>query len=160
MRMIQSQGCKVTIGDKPDEPYLYGKSLMQPLKLMQLTANSDPDFQRPRFKTIDDMLDLARELVDGLNKLGEQKFPLDVRRGVRKMEREKNSEMLKSASKTYFFDIKETRDKKPFLIITESRLMGDGQKPERTSIMIFQENVHEFANIVNSMAERIAKSNQ
>ncbi len=53
------------------------------------------------------------------------------------MEREKKSEMLKTGSKTYFFDVKETREGKPYLIITESRLKGEGEKPERTSIMIF-----------------------
>ncbi len=130
---------------------------MQPLELMQETTRPEADFQRPRFATIDDMLELARKLVEGLNILGERKYPLDVRRGVRYMEREKKSEMLKAASKTYFFDIKETREGKPYLIITESRLKGEGEKPERTSIMIFQENIEEFAGIVTKMAERVAQ---
>lgn len=71
------------------------------------------------------------------------------------MEREKKSEMLKAASKTYFFDIKETREGKLYLIITESRLKGEGEKPEHTSIMIFQEHIQEFAGIVTKMAERV-----
>lgn len=103
------------------------------------------------------MLELARKLVDGLNKLGEQRHPLDVRRGVSSMEREKKSEMLKASSKTYFFDIKETREGKPYLIITESRLKGEGEKPERSSVMIFQENIEEFAGIVAKMAESISQ---
>ena len=76
------------------------------------------------------------------------------------MEREKKSEMLKAASKTYFFDVKETREGKPYLVITESRLKGEGEKPERSSVMVFQENIEEFAGIVSQMAERIAPSKQ
>ena len=127
------------------------------LELMQETTHPEADFHRPRFATIDDMLELARKLVEGLNMLGERKYPLDVRRGVRNMEREKKSEMLKAASKTYFFDIKETREGKPYLIITESRLKGEGEKPERSSVMVFQENIEEFAGIVSTMAKRMAR---
>lgn len=128
---------------------------MPQLEYMQPRTISESDFQRPKFITIDDMLELARKLVEGLNKLGEQRFPLGIRRGVRNMERENKSEMLKTSSKTYFFDIKETREGKPYLIITESRLKGKGQKPERTSIMIFQENIEEFAGIVLQMSSKI-----
>ena len=95
--------------------------------------------------------------MDGLDKLGERKYPLDIRRGVSNMERDKKSEMLKATSKTYFFDIKETREGKPYLIITESRLKGEGEKPERSSVMVFQENIEEFAGIVATMAERVAQ---
>jgi len=124
---------------------------------MQETTHPEADFHRPRFATIDDMLELARRLVDGLDKLGERKYPLDIRRGVSNMERDKKSEMLKATSKTYFFDIKETREGKPYLIITESRLKGEGEKPERSSVMVFQENIEEFAGIVATMAERVAQ---
>src|SRR5512140_965158 len=139
------------------EPYPYGRSSMRQLELMQETTPPDVDSRRPRFATLDDMLELARKLVEGLNKLGEQRYPLDVRRGVSSMEREKKSEMLKASSKTYFFDIKETREGKPYLIITESRLKGEGEKPERSSVMIFQENIEEFAGIVTKMAESISQ---
>jgi len=128
---------------------------------MQATRESDANLRRPEFTTIDDVLELARKLVEGLNELGERKYPLDIRRGVRNMvEQERKSEMLKASSKTYFFDIKETKERKPYLIITESRLKGEGQKPERSSVMIFQENVQEFAAIVTKMAEGIAQSSQ
>ena len=74
------------------------------------------------------------------------------------MERElKKSEMLKASSKTYFFDIKETKEGKPYLIITESRLKGEGEKPERSSIMIFQESIEEFSGIVLQMMSRMGK---
>jgi len=120
----------------------------------------ESNLRRPAFTTIDDMLDLARELVDGLNQLGERRHPLDIRRGVRNMvERKENeSEMLKASGKTFFFDIKESREKKPYLVITESRLKGEGEKPERNSIMIFQESLDEFAEVVAKMAKKIAPS--
>ena len=156
--MIQSQNYSGVIAGKRGEPYHSGRLWMQPLELMQETSRTEPDFHRPRFATIDDMLDLAQKLVDGLNKLGEQKYPLDIRRGVRNMERElKKSEMLKASSKTYFFDIKETKEGKPYLIITESRLKGEGEKPERSSIMIFQESIEEFSGIVLQMMSRMGK---
>ena len=127
---------------------------------MQELTRSQAEFTRPGFATIDDMLDLARQLVDGLNQLGERKHPLDIRRGVRNMveREEKKSEMLKASGKTFFFDIKETREKKPYLVITESRLKGEGEKPERSSIMIFQENLGEFSEIVGKLAKRMVPS--
>ena len=133
--------------------------MMQSEHMPQLNR-LEAEFTRPRFATIDDMLDLARKLVDGLNQLGERKDPLEIRRGVRNMvERaERKSEMLKAAGKTFFFDVKETREKKPYLVITESRLKGEGEKPERSSIMIFQENLGEFAEVVAKMAKKITPS--
>ena len=111
---------------------------------------------RPRFVTIDDMIELARRLAEGLVKLGAIKHPLGIRRGVNSMvERANKGEMLKAVGKTYFFDIKETREGKPYLIITESRVKGEGEKPERSSILIFQDNIQEFADLVNQMAKKI-----
>ena len=135
-------------------------------KVRDETDNMTEEFQpsklrcssdRQAFVTIDDLTRLATELQVGLSKLGEYKYPLDVRKGVRLMERDKKSEMLKASAKTYFFDIKETREGKPYLIITESRLKGDGEKPERSSVMVFQENIEEFAGIVTKMAERVVE---
>jgi hypothetical protein len=158
--MIQLQNYNGVIADKRGEPYPSGRSWMRPLEIMQEITHLEPDFHRPRFATIDDMLELARKLVDGLNKLGERKYPLDIRRGVRNMvERtERKGEMLKTLSKTYFFDIKETRDHKPYLVITESRLKGEGEKPERSSIMIFQDNLQDFAGIVSQLAEKYGQT--
>lgn len=158
--MISSQTYSDGIAERRAEPYLYGRSSTPQSELMQETTCQEADLQRPRFETIDDMLELARKLVEGLNTLGKRKYPLDVRRGVINMEREKKSEMLKAAAKTYFFDIKETREGKPYLIITESRLKGEGEKPERSSVMVFQENIGEFAGIVSQMAQRIVPGKQ
>ena len=63
--------------------------------------------------------------------------------------------MLKTSAKTYFFDIRETRDGNPFLVITESRLKGKEKKPERSSIIIFQDNAQEFSEMVSRMTAEI-----
>jgi len=44
------------------------------------------------------------------------------------------------------------------LIITESRLKGKDKKPERSSILVFQENIQNFADKVNQMAQEMALS--
>ena len=160
--MMQSQNYRGVIADKPEGHYPSGGLLTQQLELMQEISERgfEMESRRPRFTTIDDMIDLARKLVDGLNKLGAVKHPLGIRRGVRNMvERKTQSEMLKTRAKTYFFDIRETKDGKPFLVITESRLKGKGEKPERSSIIVFQDSLKEFAKNVSRMADKITEGN-
>jgi len=106
--------------------------------------------------TIDELQDIARALVRGLSKLGEYKYPLAIRKGVRIMvEREKPIDVVKAGAITYFFDVKETKAGKPYLLITESRFKGEGEDRERKSIVIFQESVPDFANMVTEVASRI-----
>lgn len=138
-----------------------GRLWMQQLELMQNNKTSrlenDPD--RGPFITIDDLQRLAQELVDGLNRLGDYKRPLDIRRGrkgVKNMiEQDKRSETVKAGSKTYFFDIKETREGNPYLVITESRFKGEGGDRERKTIVVFQENASEFADAVSKMTAKL-----
>ena len=59
--------------------------------------------------------------------------------------------------KTYFFDIKKTKEDKPYLVITESRFKGEGKERERVSIAIFPENTEEFAEAVGEMTAKIRK---
>jgi hypothetical protein len=118
-------------------------------------AISDQEPDRD-FTTIDDAIGMAEQLLEGLNKLGEYKHPLDVRRGVgRLVDKDENSKILKAGAKTYFFDIKETKDKKPFLLITESRFKGEGEERERSSIVVFEQNIPAFAEAVSEMATKI-----
>ena len=119
-------------------------------------AQSDYSDNR-EFTTIDDAIGLAEELLTSLNKLGEYKHPLDVRRGVSSViDKDDRSKILKAGGRTYFFDIKETKDKKPFLLITESRFKGEGDERERSSILVFQHNVQDFAQAISDLAEKIA----
>lgn len=112
--------------------------------------------------TIDDLQQTAKHLVEGLRKLGEYKYPLAIRRGFRKevknMAKQKGiSKTVKAGSITYFFDVKETKAKKPYLVITESRFKGEGEDRERKAILVFQEHAQEFAKTVGEMAAKLGK---
>ena len=95
----------------------------------------------------------------GLKKLSEFKYPLDVRRGVRKgvekrMNDDTESVQIKGSGRTYFLDIENTKEGKPYLRITESR-KGEGDKWERNSINVFPENAKEFAEAISEMITKL-----
>jgi hypothetical protein len=115
---------------------------------------------REPFVTIDDLVIKAQDLFNGLQKLSEFKYPLDIRRGIRKgvkhmAAQAERSKTIKAGSKTYFFDIKETKDGKQYLVITESRFKGESEDRERKAIIVFQENATEFLNTVSEMVAMI-----
>ena len=68
-----------------------------------------------------------------------------------------NSEILKAGAKTYFFDLKMTKDDKPYLLITESRFSGEEGERERNTIVIFPEQAEEFGNLVSSFTKKITE---
>ncbi|MCK5430627.1 MAG: DUF3276 family protein [Anaerolineales bacterium] len=110
---------------------------------------------KPGFTTIDDVIQLAQELMARLSQLGEYKHPLMVRRGrkgvVNMVERNEDSMTVKAGSKTYFFDIKQTKEGKPYLVITESRFKGEGNERERISIAVFPEYAESFLKALEEM---------
>ena len=110
---------------------------------------------RVSFTTIDDVILLSQELFKRLREIGEYKHPLAVRKGVKVMPDKKESQTVRAGSITYFFDIKKTRDNKPFLVITESRFKGDREDRERRTIVVFQEKVKEFAQAVSKISEKL-----
>ena len=111
------------------------------------------------YTTIDDVIRLAQELLARLNQLGEYKHPLDVRRGrkevMKMIEREENSRIVKAGPKTYFLDVKETKEGKPYLMITESRFKGEGEERERSTIIVFQDNAHAFSEALTEMVAKL-----
>ena len=112
------------------------------------------------FITIDDLVHKAQELSLGLVKLSEYKYPLDIRRGVRKgvekrMRDNKSSRQIKGRGRTYFLDVEQTKENKPYLRITESR-KGDGDQFERHSIHVFPEDIGDFAQAVSEIAARLS----
>ena len=115
---------------------------------------SNPD--REPSITIDDLLQKAQELSDGLKKLSEYKHPLDTRRGVKRkgvkkhMNEDSQSKQIKARGRTYFLDIQATKEGKPYLRVTESR-KGAGDKFERNSVNVFPEDADEFAQAVSQM---------
>ncbi len=66
-----------------------------------------------------------------------------------------NSQKVRAGSQTYFFDLKKTKEDKPFLVITESRYMGEGKERERASIVVFQDHVQEFLRAVEDMVKKL-----
>jgi hypothetical protein len=127
------------------------RNVMQKIQLSELTLRT----KRQPFVTIDDLARLANELQVGLNKLGEFKYPLGIRRGVRKVINDRGSMTIKSIGRMYFLDIKITKVGNPYLVITESRSKRDSEEKERSSIVVFQENAREFADAVANMVSKI-----
>lgn len=68
-----------------------------------------------------------------------------------------DSIIVKAGSKTYFFDLKQTRDNKPYLLLTESRYKGEGEERERVSITIFPESAAPFGQAVAEMVSRLSE---
>ena len=78
-----------------------------------------------------------------------------LRKGVILMKSDNNNLQVRAGTRTYFFDLKETKDKKPYLVITESRFKGEGKDHERTSMLIFQDHVKEFSGATSNMAAKM-----
>jgi hypothetical protein len=66
------------------------------------------------------------------------------------------SRTVKAGSKTYFFDLKETKEGQPYLTITESRFKGEGQERERSSIVVFSDHAGDFLEAAREMIEKIS----
>lgn len=113
---------------------------------------------REPFTTIDDLAQLAQELVSGLEKLSESKHPLDIRRarkGVgQNLSDDSQSVQIDGAGRTYFLDVEKSKKGDPYLKITESR-KGKQGKFERNSIFVFPEDADEFANAVSEMTAKL-----
>ena len=134
-------------------------------QLPSLKGNSidlSRDSTKDVFITIDDLHRHAQDLARGLQTLGGYKYPLKVRRGSRKEVKDMNAEgdsdsrMLKAGKKTYFFDIKSTKDGKPYLLITESWYKDDGGKtPDRNNIVVFPDQAKDFALAIVAMLDKI-----
>lgn len=120
-------------------------------KRKESQQRSEPSAQEP-FVTIDDCIQSARELFSRLSRLGEYKHPLEVRKGVTvPMAAQNVSKTIKAASRTYFFDLRKTKDGKPYLVITESRL----KENQRSQITIFGEEARAFLDATREMIEAI-----
>jgi hypothetical protein len=121
-------------------------------------SQQNSELVRPPFLTIDDAIQEAERLTAILRELGEQKYPLDIRRGVaRKQEEtieltaEDNDVVLKAGAKSYVFDIKQARNGTAYLAISEKR--GGGK--ERGVIYVFAEHARAFSQAVSQMTMRL-----
>jgi hypothetical protein len=61
------------------------------------------------------------------------------------------SKTVIAGSTTYFFDIQETKGGKPYLVITERRFRGEGSERQRSSIVVFPEQIKEFISAAQEM---------
>lgn len=68
---------------------------------------------------------------------------------------QKYSKTVKAGSKTYFFDLKETKESQPYLTITESRFMGEGKDRERASILVFPDHAQDFLEAAQEMISKL-----
>ena len=84
--MMQLQRSKDSIGEEQVDLFQSGRLSMQPSEPMSNSKmkQSKLEIDRDPFVTIDDLLDKAQDLFSGLRDLSERKYPLDIRRGVRK----------------------------------------------------------------------------
>ena len=64
-----------------------------------------------------------------------------------------HSKTIQTKSNSYFFDVKAAKNGNKYLIITESRIK-DGQK-YRNSVMVFSNNLQQFAEGFAEMADKI-----
>lgn len=107
---------------------------------------------RAPFITIDECIEAAQVLVQRLSRLGAQRHPLDVRRGVRVPVRNNApSRTVKASSRTYFFDVRTAADGRRFLNITESRL----RDKQRLQITVFPEEIREFVVALQELADML-----
>ena len=67
-----------------------------------------------------------------------------------------DSRTVRAGSNTYFFDLKETDDGKPFLVITQSRFKGEGKGHDRASLAVFPETVNEFLETAQDMLNKLS----
>lgn len=62
-----------------------------------------------------------------------------------------HSERLQCGSKTYFFDMRETKSGDKYLQITESRLLKEGGGRRKSDIAIFKEHLKDFKEMLEQM---------
>jgi hypothetical protein len=72
-----------------------------------------------------------------------------------KMAKASKSEQLKGSGSTYFFDVQEAKTGSKYLRITQSRKAEEEGKFERTSIVVFPEDVKEFGQKVAKLLKEL-----
>ena len=75
------------------------------------------------------------------------------------MSDQKNSQSVRAGSITYFFDVKVTRQGKPYLMLTMSRFKGENEDWDRVSIPLFPEHIQNFTKTFLEMSQNIPVDN-
>ena len=66
------------------------------------------------------------------------------------------SSTLKAGAKTFFFDVNVASNDKKYLKITESRFSGEGNDRVRNSVVVFPEQIQEFAKNLKDMVSSLS----
>lgn len=66
------------------------------------------------------------------------------------------SSMVRAGRTTYFVDVREAKNGKKYLSISENRLDGDDKK-QRTTVRVFNESVEQFRQAVNEAVTVVAQ---
>ena len=61
------------------------------------------------------------------------------------------STTVKAGARTYFFDLKQSKDGNAYLVITESRPKGDVDEWERSRLLVFADHAQDFARTTQKM---------
>jgi hypothetical protein len=56
---------------------------------------------------------------------------------------------------TYFFDLKQAKDDKPYLAITASRFKGENEERDRVTILVFPDHAQDFLAAVEEMVGQL-----
>ena len=56
------------------------------------------------------------------------------------------SSRVRAGSRTYYFDIKKNSKDDNYLVISESKRMGEDNEKQRHRIMVFEEDIEKFSN--------------
>ena len=64
------------------------------------------------------------------------------------------STMVRAGKTTYFVDVKEAKNGRKFISITENRI-DDGEKKLRSTVRIFGESIEQFRQAVNEAAASV-----
>ena len=66
-----------------------------------------------------------------------------------------DSKTIKAGAKTYFFDLKQSKEGQSYLTITESRFKGEGKDRERASIVVFPDHSQDFLAAIQEMVKKL-----
>ena len=122
----------------------------------------DPAAEKPAL-TLEEIAAQVGLLAEAVRQLGaagpSPADPQEVHAGEEVVDMTENDDsiIVKAGSKTYFFDLKQTRDNKPYLLLTESRFKGEGEERERISITVFPESAGPFGQAVAEMVTRLSE---
>jgi hypothetical protein len=64
------------------------------------------------------------------------------------------STMVRAGKTTYFVDVKEARNGRKFISISENRI-DDGEKKQRSTVRVFGESIEQFRQAINEAAASV-----